>query len=356
MSTRSDMVMPEIALEVNGVAYLGWTALEVETAIDMMAGTFDLQLATRERTSAMAWPLADGMSCRITLGDEVLLTGHIDLVARSLTPEEYEVRVQGRDATADLVDCSAIHQPGSWTNRRLEAIAAELLEPFGIGLDLVGDNPATVTGAPFTRFALQQGESVFDAIERMARYRGVVAFSTGDGRLKLGNPDSGERAGQIVEGQNLLSGDATRSQSERYSRYIVKGQSSGDDQRSGRAVTQVNGDATDAAVARYRPLLLIGEEQADDATLRERAQWEATVRAGRAQPARLSVPGWSDDFGRAWRPGRRAACQCPSLGIDGDMLIERVSLQRDAKQGTISLIDLVPPGAWTQLAQAEAAQ
>ncbi|PIW54584.1 MAG: hypothetical protein COW16_10365 [Sphingomonadales bacterium CG12_big_fil_rev_8_21_14_0_65_65_10] len=341
----------EILLVVDGTAYFGWTALEVERSIEAMAGSFSLDLAAKERTALPDWPLAEGAACTVTLAGKTLITGWIDEIDRSLGPEERSLRIRGRDRTGDLVDCSAVNSPGSWRNRPLAAIATALLEPFGIALDVEGDQ-----GKPFARFALQQGESVFEAIERMARYRGLVAFSRGDGRLVVGNPDSAIVAGSLREGDNVLRIEARRNQAERFSEYLVKGQSSGSDARSGASVAQVAARASDAGITRYRPLTLIGEEQSDRAALSRRAKWEAAVRSGRGHRVTATVPGWFSTPGTPWTPGRRVSVRAPSVDVDEEMLVERVRLTRDGQNGTVSEIDAVPPQAWTQLPETEPKQ
>jgi prophage tail gpP-like protein len=338
----------EVALEIGGTGYLGWTQISIERAIDAMVGNFELTLSAKDKTGAEDWPIDDGASCRVLLGGEVLITGYVDSVNRTIADEDRGITVRGRDKAADLVDCSAIHKPGSWKNKTLEAIARELAKPFGIEIRITGN-----TGAPFKKFALQQGETVFAAIDRMARYRGLVAYSPGDGTVLIGNPDTGRRAGRIEEGVNVKSADATRDTSERFSQYIVKGQAAGDDDRHGKTVSQVKGEARDGEIARYRPLLVIGEEQTDSASAAKRANWEASVRSGRGKPLTVTVPGWLTDEGTVWAPGTRAAVKIPSCKVEGDLLIERVVITRGAEEGTVTELGLVPPEAWTQLAEPE---
>lgn len=344
----NQLVQHDVQLEVGGVSYSGWTSVAIERAIDQMAGSFSLRLATKERTGAVDWRIEDGAECVVTLAGEPLITGYVDSVTRFVSPDDRGIEIRGRDRTADLADCSAIHSPGSWTGRWLEAIAGELVAPFGIPIELAGD-----TGAPFTKFALQQGETVFAAIERMCRYRGLVAWSAGDGVLRIGGHDSGQSIGRLAEGRNVIDATGTRDVSERFSDYIVKGQASGSDLRSGAAVAQVKDKARDPDVSRYRPLLIIGEEQSDQASLARRAEWEAAVRFGRSQPARITVPGWFGANLQPYRHGWRASCDVPSADIKSELLIERVRFVRDAENGTVTQFDLVPPEAWSQLPEPE---
>ena len=345
----------EIALAVDGRAYLGWTEIAIDRGIDTLVGSFDLALTAKERTGAADWPLLAGRACEIRLATgsgsgETLITGWIDRVERSLDAEDRSIRVSGRDKAADLVDCSATNVPGSWRNQTLATIAEEIAAPFGVTLDVSGD-----TGKPLTRFALQQGETAFAALERIARYRGLILFSLGDGRVRLGNPDSGLRAGRLAEGANLKSIETFHDVSERYSAYIVKGQASGDDRRNGKAVAQVTGGAADAAIERYRPLLVVGEEQSDAASLKQRADWERTTRKARSLGISATVPGWFADGGIVWQPGARTVCDSPSCAVAGEWLIERVRLLR-GNEGTTSELTLVPPDAWQQLAEPESAE
>ncbi len=353
MSDTAFTALPrhDVALLVAGQAYLGWTALTIELGIDRLIGSFSLELASRDRTAAQDWAVAAGDDCQIVLGGKALITGYVDSVSRGLEAEQHTLTVAGRDKACDLVDCAALNKPGSWRNVTLEKIAGELAAPFGVSIQFTSGS-----GKPLARFALQQGETAWAAIERAARYRGLIAFSDGQGGIKIGNPDSGIRSGRIAEGNNLLSITAEVDHSQRFSQYVVKGQSSGTDDRHGKVVAQIKGEANDAGVTRYRPMMVIGEEQSDAASLKKRANWEATVRAARAEKATVSVPGWFAGDGSAngpvWEPGARADCDAPSVKISGDRLIESLRLSRD-DQGTRTELVLVAPAAWTQLAEPE---
>lgn len=339
----------EISLVIGGEAFLGWTALSIDRGIDTLCGAFELELATRDGTGLPELPIADGAACAIVLGGAPLITGYVDRITRVLEKEGRSLRIGGRDKACDLVDCSAMNSPGSWRGLKLEAIANTLAEPFGIAVTIAAD-----TGKPLVKFALQPGETAFAAIERLCRYRGLIAFSDGRGGVTIGNPDSGLRCGAVIEGENVLSIETERDFSGRFSSYTVKGQASATDAAAGAVVAQVKGMASDAGVRRYRPLLIIGEEQSDASSLTLRAAWEAQTRAGRAIRHTVTVPGWfADGAGLVWQPGARTRAVVHSHGLDGDLLIERVSLRRDNESGTVSELTLVPPEAWAQLAESE---
>jgi len=334
----------QVALSIDGRAYTGWTEVRIMRALDTLCGEFELRLTDRERAGDAAFPLRAGAACQVKVGGETLITGWIDRLEGSIDAGNHEVSVSGRDRAGDLIDCSAIAKPGSWTNVAMEAIAAELAAPFGITA-----TARTSTGPRIRRFAIQQGESVSSAIERLARYRGLLAVSTASGNVELITPAQDAPVADLVQGVNILAADGGHVASERFSRYLLKGQASGDDEVNGRAASAPSAEATDPAVTRYRPMLIIGEEQSDIASLKKRAEWEATTRAARAQQGRVTLQGWHRPDGRLWTPNVTVSLTAPALFMDGRMLVTSAALMKDDR-GTVTELVVSPPGAFSQLA------
>ena len=347
LSRRSAVRREEVTLTVAGARYAGWTSVRIERAIDTLTGQFALELTARERTLGRAFPFKAGAAVRLEVGGELLITGWIDRGSAKLDEGDHTLSVEGRDKAADLVDCSAIAAPGSWTNTPILTIARELARPFGIAVEAEAD-----LGAPLRKFSLQPGETVEAALERLARFRAVLIVSRKDGSIAFISPKAGRRADELREGDRIKAASATHDVSERFSAYIVKGQSAGDDQLNGRAAAGPKGEAKDPAVPRYRPLVLVAEDQGGIAALTKRAEWEATVRAGRAQEATLTVPGWRQPDGRLFDFGRTVGVAAPSLFIEADMLVKAVALVQD-QGGTVAELTVAPPEAFTQLAVPE---
>lgn len=343
------MVEPRASLKIAGKRYEGWTSLRIARSIESVCGDFTFEIAAREFTDAPRWPLRTGAECAVEIDGETIITGYIDAINPTIDGTDYGITISGRDRAGDLVDCSAIAKPGSWTQQSIEAIAAELAKPFGIKVVARAD-----TGEKVKRFALQQGETVYAAIERLARFRGLLAVSNAAGDVELIRPGEGAIVAQLVEGENIIGGGATHDARDRYSDYIVKGQASGDDNANGKAVAAVKAEARDPSLGRYRPLLVIGEDQSTTASLRKRAAWEASTRAGKAQRATLSVPGWRTPGGELWRPNQRVGVKSPFLLIEGTLLITEVSLAKDDR-GTVTDLTVTPPEAWSLLPVSEKA-
>lgn len=339
-----------VALKVGDKLYAGWTEVSVTRGLDAASGQFTLSLAHKDDAAAPEpFPVKAGDRCQLLIGGNPVVDGWVDVARMDGDGSDHRISLIGRDRTGDLADCSAIHKPGSWTNVKLEAIAAELAKPFGIGV-----SAKVSTGAAIRKFALQQGESPQAAIERLLRFRGLMAVPTASGDLEIVKADEGAPVATLEYGRNILSWAVTHDHSQRFSRYVVKGQAAGDDHANGKAVSAIRGEASDAGVTRYRPLLIVAEEQGDRGSAGTRAAFEAGVRAGKALTADITLLGWRvADGGALWRPNMRARLILPAGGIaDQVMLVAAVTFTK-GDGGTTTRLTLNPPGAWAQLAQGE---
>lgn len=339
-----------VTLTVGGERHEGWTSVEIERAIDTLTGSFSLSLTERWADRPVAFLLEAGAACTVAIAGETIITGWIDRLAPSIDGNSHAISISGRDRAGDLVDCSAIATPGSWRNVKLETIAAELAAPFGITVTAKAD-----TGPAIRRFAIQQGESVQAAIERLCRFAGLLAISTAKGDVELIVPATGAPVETFEEGKTILAASAAHDVTGRFSDYLIKGQASGDDEASGKTVAGPKGEARDPGIKRHRPLLVIAEEQATLANLEKRAKWEASTRAGRAQPVTVTAPGWRGPDGKLRDRNTIISLIAPSMFASGKMLVQSVKYSLD-EGGTTSQLVLVPPAAWSQLAVPESAQ
>lgn len=322
-------------LLVDGQRHGGWTRASVSLGIEQMAAAFSLDYTERGPEAAAARPIRPGQRCVLSLLGQPVLTGWIDEDTAGLDPSSASYGVNGRSLTADLIDCSAIHRSGQWAGRTLGQIAADLAKPFGIPVRV-----QTSVGAPFSSFALQEGETVFEALDRAARLRGVLLAAAGDGALEIIRAGSARAPGELREGQNLESVQVTRNLRDRYSRIVVKGQSRGDDLDNGAAVAGPSAAATDPGVKRYRPLIVLAEEQG--VSLAARADWEQRVRVARGLSASATVSGFEAAPGVLWAINTRVRCVAPSVGLDSELLVAALSYQLDAR-GSRTTLTLVPP-------------
>lgn len=350
-----------LRLQVNGKLYGGWKEIQVNASIETISGNFDLGYFDSWGGQRQPWPINDGDACEVCIGDDVVLTGYVDDADDSLDAASDSLKVTGRDKTGDLVDSSAIHKPDQWSGQKLPAIAATLCRPFGITVKAeVGCGPA------FPTVKVQPGETAFAVIERLCRMRAILPMSDGKGGLVLTSAGKGGKAhSALVEGENLLSIQRKRSQKDRHSEYIVKGQQSGlaalgegpavevlsaKGEVTARAAAPASGRAADPGVTRYRPLVIIAEAEASGQSPATRALWEATVRAGRGLRVDVTVQGWRQGNGELWRPNQLVHIKALSRGLDDVLLIVSCCYTLN-DSGSITAMSLARPDAFKLLPQ-----
>lgn len=329
-------------LLVDGRRHGGWTRAEVSLGIEQMAAAFSLGYTQRGPENAAARPIRPGQRCELSLLGQRVLTGWVDEDSASLDKSAASYDVNGRSLTADLIDCSAIHRSGQWAGRTLAQIAADLLKPFGIPLRVRTD-----VGAALPSFALQEGETVFEALDRAARLRGVLLAADGDGALVMLRAGDARSPGELREGRNIEAVSVNRNLRDRFSRIVVKGQSRGDDLDNGAAVASPSAAATDPGVRRHRPLIVLAEEQG--VSLQARANWEQKVRVARGLSATVTVSGFEAAPGVLWAINTRVRCVAPGVGLDSELLVAALQYRLD-DSGSRTTLTLVPPDVFAELA------
>lgn len=336
---RSD----ELTLLVGSQEYRGWKSVRVVRSIEHCAGGFDLALS-------QLWPGQDSRRviranepCEVLLGDKTVITGFIDGIEVSVEKDAHAVHVVGRDNTGDLVDCSAVRKPGQWKGQKIERIAQDLCEPFKIRVRAEVD-----TGKPLNSFALQEGETVFEAIERAARIRALLLVPDGRGALVITRAGLRRAPTSLVLGVNVLSARGKLDMRDRFSEYIAKGQGPGSDNFSGAQVSQIRAVAKDGAVNRYRPMLFTNDCPDLAVALKDRVQWESNVRAARSTEIECQVQGWSHEQG-LWEPNTLVQVAIEPLQLLGfELLISSVEYSMD-DGGTTATLTMTRPDAYTQL-------
>jgi prophage tail gpP-like protein len=331
----------QVALKVNGTIYEGWLSVRVTTGIDRCAGDFELGLSSLWAGDALLQRrIRPGDECELQLHGRTVVRGYVDALDVSIDDRTHVVSVSGRDKTADLIDCSAVHKPGQWSGQTVLAIAQAVAKPFGVEVRAEVD-----TGKPLGRFSLNTGETAYEAIERAARLAGLLVTTDGTGALVLTRAGLARAADDLVYGQNIRAASATLDVRDRFQTYTALGQAAGGDYFNAAAAAHLKAVATDAEVQRFRPLILTGDSPGAGGTLRERAQWEADVRAARSMQVSVTVQGFTQTDGSLWRPNRLVRVKAPPLLLDEDLLLAAVSYMV-GDQGCVTQLELTRADAF----------
>jgi prophage tail gpP-like protein len=211
-----------------------------------------------------------------------------------------------------------------------------LCAPFGVSVVA----PSS-TGAVIDIFKIQQGETVFEALDRAAKKRGYLLTTDGLGSLVITRPGTQRATTRLEQGINILSGSAVFDFKNRFSKYTVKGQDFGWNKEVDPAFAyKTIATATDPSVKRHRPLVIQSEQLTNLNDAKQRVNWEASVRAARASKFNIVVQGWRQGDGSLWRPNQLVLCRADRIGLNGEMLITDVSYTLGSDTGSTTTLAL----------------
>jgi prophage tail gpP-like protein len=334
----------DVRLSVNGTEFAGWKKVRVERSVDSISGVFGLEVTDRWSSSGLRWVINPGSECILSVDGVALLTGYVDVVKASYDASTRSLQINGRDKAADMVDSSALNEPDSWTQVTIGKLASELAKPFGLTVkDQTGD------ATQFHLAKIQPGETAFEILERYSRQRGVLSISDGNGAIVLTKPGQKRADVALEQGKNILRADGTADYSQRFSEYLVTGQTAGTDEVFGTQASQIEGRARDSEIRNARRLLITAPNSTDAASMQKIAAWEAIVRAARGSPLTITVQDWyQTPRGRLWQPGEIVQVRSAWLQIDesADFLINAVKFSKSDGEGTLTELDLLRPDAY----------
>lgn len=330
----------ELTVSARGLAIAGWSTVQLVRSLEQLSDTFHVAYAARATENREPLAVVEGDACVVKVGDDEALTGYVDDAEESYDAEASAASMSGR-SLGDLVDCAAVYKTGAWKNASLTQIARDLCEPFDVGVDAAAD-----VGKVFRGFALQDGETVFEALDRAARMRGLLLRATGAGGLQLTRAGAEKTRTVLRYGENVLAGARRGSWKDRYSTYTVKAQVPGDDEFFGQKATQIKASADDAQVNRYRPTVVQAENEDSGRELQDRATWERNVRAGRSRRLTYKVRGWRDEDGALWAPNVLVRVDDTRLRIRDELLVVTATLAKTLGEGTTTTLELTAKEAF----------
>lgn len=339
--------MSEVNLRIGTVNYTGWKTASISRSIESLCGSFSLELI--DGFTPELWPITPNVEADIDIDNTPVMRGLIDRISPSIKQDSRGLSVSGRDTTADLVDCSAMNEPGTWRNNTVTVttLARALCAPFDVRV--IAERQ---TAEKFTH-TIQAGESPFESLARANEFEGALFLTDERGRLLITSPGQGEPAtDKLVTGENIIEASAAIDYSDRFSDYTVKGQAReiGDGWNSNTVSVKASSSDPIIASKRFRPKLIVAEKTVNTADAQNRADLEATVRAAKSSQVTVTVAGWAQRSGRLWPLNGLVSVNIPELQLtDRKMLITSVNYSKSIGEGSRTIIELRREDAYKAL-------
>ena len=318
--------MSEFSLTLGGSRYTGWLDVRVSRGLDQFAHSFELRYLDRwvEENSPPA--IRTGDACSVSFGTHKLVTGFVDARTWDAGADGATFEASGRSRTADLVDCSIVHN-GVWRNKSLFAIVSDLARPFGI--DVSADPEVRADAYRFPRFEFDDGDTPYDAIDRLCRARGCVPITLADGSLSLRriSKTAGLRIVRLDLGA-VRQRTLQEQTQDRFSVYVLKGltaRASADENPRSSALQKFS--SSDSQIRRYRPKVITSDSHAKLSELRDQASWERNTRAGQSERVSYTVHGALAPDGKPWEPAMLVSVEDRQMGVSEVLLASLVEAQ-----------------------------
>lgn len=214
----------------------------------------------------------------------------------------------------------------------LPAIANRLLQRHGLKLRF--HNEPSGARQKFPNFVVRAGETVREAIDRMARLRDCFVWADVDGNLKAGLPDGDGAQGVVLaEGVNILSANCTISDPS--TSLETFGQDAGSDGRFGSKVAQIAAIASIGGFASDRLSINLAGDPVNAKEAQFVQDHETRMLLAQSLTATVTLKGWLKPAG-ATGAGTIAKSN-PSLFSLGEQVTLKSPMLIPLKGGTIPL-------------------
>lgn len=325
----------QISLIVGNQKISGWTQVSVTRSLDTLASSFDMSMIDVWEGEPVV--LQPELECKIDIDGQRIITGYIDNVGIPVDASSRSYKVSGRSKTADLVDCSTDTKSTSWNKIGVLKLARLLADPYGIKV-----SSETDLGEDIRNFSINPGESPFDCLLRVCADRAILMTTDTNGDLLLTSAGRNRATDKLICGQNILSAEASYEFADRFSKYIIKGQKSGDGNPWGKTTNSINATATDPAIKRNRVKIFTADDEMTNSLAKKKVAWEAQIRAGKSGVITVGLSTWFQSDGSLWAPNILTACDISPLRVtpDSPLLINEVKYTQGS-DGTRSTLKLV---------------
>ncbi len=324
-----------VTLVAGGMSYSAFTRAAVSYSANQAARAFAFTVTDATDPWDQQWNFMPGTEVTVLANGQLLVTGYVNKMTPSFDARNHTVEISGTSKGSDSVKSAAEHDKGEFRDKTILQIAQEL-DKQGVGFSTDIQQPK------IEYFRLNPMETVFDAVERLARRHPMLLQGLPDGSIKLTKGGTGGSNSPLIEGVNILGGSATFDDSDKHSEYKVKGQRIyGVDRKA----LRIEAKEKDSSVKRHLPKHIHQETDIDDDTAKKRAKHHKDRQNGESVSASIRTQSWFDSGGQLWNANGLVYVHSPILKLSNQMLIKNVQLSQE-NGGSFATLQLVKPNAF----------
>ncbi|WP_172411960.1 phage baseplate assembly protein [Burkholderia pseudomallei] len=303
-------------LTQDGLSLTGWKGVRITRSIELGTSSFDLTCSADANTLKLV--SREGAPIKVSIGDDVVLTGYVETVESILTPRTHDIRISGRGKLADLIDCSCRIDKIN-ANTKLKDLCTTIAQPYSISVIVADDATQKILDQMpvLPRQLVSITETAWEVIERYARYCGVLVYEGANGELVVSTAGSAEGDSGVAVGANIEAIVCTKTTLGTFSSFnaVLSAYSMGADDEGIENLPVVTVTAK-STTGRLRPTYFVSEQSATDRLFVEkRVNWMASRAYGRSRRVRVLADNWRDADGTPWTPNINYPVSADAVGV-----------------------------------------
>jgi len=353
--------MNDIALEINGVPYSGFTSATASKSMEHISGSFSFNISVLD--NLQKFPIQNRSKCRVLVNGKAFITGYVETIGINYDSKQHQITIGGRDKTCDIIDNTLGSELSFSAGISLENIIRKVLKNFGLENEIAVNSNAKLDvfdNTELNNMSAQIGESAYLFIEKFAKKRQVLLMSDGDGNILLARtPKDDERLNTVLTSSPgyqavILSAVAIYDDTKRFYRYVMKSQSNVvsngivEDVHaiSNDKIVSVSATAYDEAIRHTRVFNLMTHDDSynSQADLQERATSQANYNRATGFKYTVTVQGFSpiNDPARIWQPNQLILVNDDYCNIPKQLLlIKSVEFNYSIAGGSMTTLELI---------------
>ncbi|ENE0869250.1 phage tail protein [Klebsiella variicola] len=375
--TAQDNDLDKVSVIVGGKVHSDWSGYGIDSDFLIPADAWSMRLGLPD--GIFPEGVARGVPVQVRIGPDVVMTGRIDRVSRTVSRDQVSLSVTGRDGAAILVDCAS----PLLTSRQasLEEVIAQVVRPLGIkNIELHAESSIRND-----KITTEPGERAWDILLRACAGRGLWPWFRPDGTLVIGGPDytTAPVATLVMrrsgEGNNLLSLTDESSMERSFSRLTVlaQGHAHSTNKKKELGIIDVTSPTTfsvtedadtseteldtglaetgqhglqftveDPTVTYYRPQVIVMHDADDLEQVRYRARKMMADARLEGYSLIARVKGHRTSDGVLWEPGQRIHVISEPHGIDAIYFLMGREFTGGRPGGAVTTLRLKEDGVW----------
>lgn len=342
-----------LSVQINGEVYNDALSINCSRSLKQLYGQFRILSSANVNNKL---PVKIGDAVKILADGVIILNGYIQNLSVYYGASNHTITIIGNCRTVDINDSSVIGQKTFNGVVSFEKVARTVLDNAEMSfIDIINETNEDIKFNATDIIQAEVGQSIFDFLEKYSRKKQFILTTNEDGNLLMLRA-SNQRLGLDLlrlennNTNNILNANLDSGIENRYNKYICRSQLNPYEQ-SGNVLpqdisNQNNSTGIDNLIRPSRVLEFQTENDEDNMSTGNRAQFEANVRRANSVNYTCSVQGHSVN-GVPFKINRLAFINDDFAGISSDMLLHTVNFSYDVSGGSISELSFTYPDAFT---------